>query len=220
MFLSPSDGRLHEVASFRVDFGAGARAGIVVLVPARCLRYVVGVVEDASDGCHRGEADSLADSLELEAIRVLAQEFRIWTAPATVERVTTPVAATMRECATGRYASALVSLDDCKYPLVMLLSPAALSAMLPSGVTSAAPEAERIESRRDGLHEQLLEVEAMLGQIEVSLGELAGLAVGDVIVLDESLARPASLRVRGGGHIVAAFPGRSDGKRAIQVTGE
>ena len=189
-----------------------------MLVPPRCLPQVVGILGDLGEGGGgAGQSHGLAGELELEALCALAREFRTPDAlEPSVERMTSTVEQIQREYGALRYASALVMLGECKCPVVVLMSPEFMSAALPP--RAAAAIGERFERRSAAIAQEVVDVEAVLGDGEVSVAELARLAVGDVIVLERKLGEPASLAIRGGGRIVGAAPGRLDAMRAVQIT--
>jgi len=208
------DARIHDAACFRVS---AARPGVVMLVPARCLPQVVGILGDVGEGGGgAGQSHGLVGQLELEALCALARELRTPDAlEPSVERMTGTVEQIQREYGALRYASALVTLGECKCPVVLLMSPELMSAAIPS--RAAAAIAERFERRSAAVAQEVVGVEAVLGDGEVSVSELARLVVGDVIVLEKKLGEPASLAIRGGGRIVGAAPGRVDAMRAVQI---
>lgn len=60
-------------------------------------------------------------------------------------------------------------------------------------------------------------VEAVVGRAELSLGEVAQLQPGDVLLLDTRLLDPISLGVAGGATALHVALGRRDGARAVQL---
>jgi flagellar motor switch/type III secretory pathway protein FliN len=60
-------------------------------------------------------------------------------------------------------------------------------------------------------------VEAVVGRAELSLGEVAQLQPGDVLLLDTRLLDPISLGVAGGATALPAALGMHDGARAVQL---
>ncbi len=208
------DARVHEVICFRVS---GACPPLVMLVPARCIPQVVGVRGDAgASASASSESRGLVERLELRALTALAREFR--TADVLepqVERIALPVAGVQHEYAALRYASVRVTLDEAKCPILFLLSPELVSTVVP--VKPSVAGAERLDRRAVAIAEEVVGIEAVLGEGEVSLADLTRLAVGDVLVLEQKLGEPASLAIRGGPAIVGAAPGRVDSMRAIQI---
>jgi hypothetical protein len=210
------DSRLSDAACFSAS--GGASTPLVVAVPRRCLAQVAGVLGDAADSGIYDRHQGMAEQLEFEAVRALAREFRTPDAlELSVERVKEPSPGVIRELIAQRYVTALVTLGEARCPFALLLSPELLSAALPAA-GSRAPQ-ERLERRKMAVTAETVSVEAILGTAEVSVGELAGLCEGDVIVLDQKLGEAGALSIRGGESIVAATPGKVDAMRAVQIRG-
>lgn len=211
------DVRLHDATCFRLG---DTRTDMVLIVPARCLPLVAGVTGDVGEPVGVApQPHGLAELLELEALRALAREFRTTESlNPTLERMTCTATEAQREYAALRYATVLVTLGDAKSPVVALLSPELMAAAIPArGKLDAA---ESLEPRNAAIAQEVIAVEAVLGEGEVSVSELTKLAVGDVVVLEQKLGEPASLAIRGGGRIVGAAPGRVEGVRAVQIKRE
>jgi flagellar motor switch/type III secretory pathway protein FliN len=86
-----------------------------------------------------------------------------------------------------------VSVGARKGVLKLALSEEAEVQMIKRRLPS--PTKIALESTARGLAQQQVEIEADLGYCEVSLAELEGLAVGDVLVLDTSPAAPLALLI-------------------------
>jgi flagellar motor switch/type III secretory pathway protein FliN len=209
-----SAARLPETVGFRVS---GDRPSLVMLVPARCIPQVVGVLGDAGASAPGvSEPHSLVEQLELRALTALAREFRTSGIPEPqVERLALATADLQQEYAPLRYVAAHVTLGEAKSPILVLLAPETVSALLPAQVNRAS--AERLDRRTSAIAQEVVGIEAVLGEGEVGLADLARLAVGDVIVLEQKLGDAASLTIRGGAPIVAAALGRVDSMRAVQI---
>jgi len=76
-----------------------------------------------------------------------------------------------------------------------------------------------LERRRSAAASQVVEVVGVLGVAEVPVSELAALAIGDVIVLQQKLTDPAVLMIRGGERAGDVLPGRVGEMRAVQIKG-
>jgi flagellar motor switch protein FliM len=75
-----------------------------------------------------------------------------------------------------------------------------------------------LEKRRNAIDEETVRVEAVLGEADVSVGDLAALGVDDVIVLRSGLSQPGYLSTGNGRRIANITVGRVGNKRAITVT--
>lgn len=97
------------------------------------------------------------------------------------------------------------------------LFPELLVAMLPCPSSKAA---EPLPSRRNAIGVETVGVQAWLGEAEVSLGELANLQVGDVILLEATLNGAGHLALSDGRQLAQIRLGSAAGQRAISVTGK
>jgi flagellar motor switch/type III secretory pathway protein FliN len=100
-------------------------------------------------------------------------------------------------------------------PLVIALSPALVAASLPKAPAGRAGR-EALAARAGAVESCAVELQAVAGNAELELGELARLAPGDVIVLERRLDEPLALQL--GGHTVARVQlGTARGGKAVQV---
>jgi hypothetical protein len=220
----PVDIRVHETACFRVL--ADGQELAILLVPQRAIGGLLGMPASGADlaaGCF-ADARSLASALEREALRRLARAMLVGAGFATtmslrLERETLAATEVLRRHATPRHVTASITLGDTRCALSALLAPELVGKLAP---LRAAPVeyAERVERRRAAVTTEVVAVEAVLGNAEVSVSDLAALAVGDVIVLEQSLGDTAYLAMPGGERVSAAALGRVEGKRAIQIRGK
>lgn len=209
------DLRLHDAACFRV--AGGEQAALLLIAPQKCAPHVAGVLGAACDSAGGViQQRSIAAELMLEGLQALIREFRTPDVLEPVlERLDTAAADLLREYAALRYVGVLVTHGDMRCPIVLLMSPQAVNAAL--GVRALPAPVEQLEPRRAAVGNETVCVEAVLGDGEVLVSELARLAVGDVIVLGQRLGEPAALAIRGGGRIAGAAPGRVGGMRAVQI---
>ena len=70
---------------------------------------------------------------------------------------------------------------------------------------------------RSALQDQPIQIEVSLGSVELELGALRSLAVGDVLRLDRALDAGADVRVGGERVACAGFLGASEGRRAVAL---
>lgn len=97
------------------------------------------------------------------------------------------------------------------------LSPRLLLAMLP---VQAAKPAEPLASRRSAIGEEIVGVQAWLGEAEVALADLTTLRVGDVILLDASIEGAGHLALSDGRPLAGIRLGSVVGRRAVSVIGK
>jgi flagellar motor switch/type III secretory pathway protein FliN len=204
--------------SSQSGFQARSPQGMIYLfVAARCLPVIAGVCPLTSGGVDRPvDPSSLAAHLEEEALRHLARE--LLAAARTQMSSFGRIALGIRQAALQQHAVASITLGEADASFSIAFDPQLLAILLPPLV--AFEHEERVESRRAAISEQPVEVQAVLGQVDVSVRELAQLSVGDVVVLDESLSDVASFQVAGGGRVGRISIGRCDGRRAVQFRGK
>lgn len=85
--------------------------------------------------------------------------------------------------------------DDCSAPVVLI---AVEEALLARSVRSALPPAQsrpRLVSLARALADRQIGVSAAIGRCRISTSDLAGLALGDVLVLDQPLHQPVAIAV-------------------------
>jgi flagellar motor switch/type III secretory pathway protein FliN len=210
----PVDIRVHEAEGFRVRVGADVP--LVLIAPPRAIHDLVGVRTSGGATYMRDESP-LAAALELETVRGFATALLRGTAGIEVERAQQTATELFRTCDAARYIRGVIHLGERRSTVSVLLTPAFAESLLPT--RAGAPAGESLERRRAALGSESVEVDAVLGTADVPVAELAALAVGDVIVLNQGLADGAELAVRGGKKISGAAVGRVDGKRAIQIKG-
>jgi flagellar motor switch/type III secretory pathway protein FliN len=209
----------HEVQYFR----AGALQSVMVFaVPASSAAWMAGVCGMRLPYADRSnDVAEIAAGLELAAVEMLAR--RILAAAdagaSTVEGTTARVQPLdIRQLLAARYVAANVTGDDGRDLFNLLISPALVNALLPA--PRAVQSTEQMQRRTLAVADESVALEAVLGSSEVSVADLTKLAVGDVMVLNESLSSPAELRIRGGERVAMVSIGRLAGRRAIAVMNE
>jgi hypothetical protein len=208
-------GRWSSQSGFQAKSAQGMT--LYLYVAARCLPAIAGLRPLTSDVADRSvDPASLAGRLQEEALRHLAREIlgAARVQMASFEKVPLGI----RHAALVRHAVASITLGEAEATFSVALDPLLLAALLPPQV--AFKQDERVESRRAAVVEQSVEVEAVLGQTDVSIRDLAQLSVGDVIVMDELLSDSGSFQVEGGGRVGRISFGCIDGRRAVQFKGK
>lgn len=212
-------GRWSNQSGFQASTARGVT--LCLFVAPRCLPAIAGMRGWVIDAATRQpDPDTLAARLELEALQRLARELLSGarTEMTSFERTTLPVPAAMRQLGATRCPVASITLGEAEATFSIALSPILVSSLLPT--RNDSQQEERVESRRSAVAEQSVGVEAVLGHAEVSIRDLARLAVGDVIVMEELLSDAGSLQVEGGGRAGRVALGRLDGRRAVQFRGK
>lgn len=100
--------------------------------------------------------------------------------------------------------------------LRMLAHVSLLEALCPSRVDSH--KGEPLEPRRHAISEEVVRVEAWLGEAEVGLQELTQLSCGDVLVLKQSLSDPGYLATDKGDRVANIVLGCAGARRAVGVS--
>jgi flagellar motor switch/type III secretory pathway protein FliN len=208
----PVDIRVHEDEGFRVRAGVGAP--LVLIASPRAIHELMGVCTHGPATYMRDDSP-LAAALELETVRGLAAALLRGSTGLEVERAQQTATELFRTCEGARYIRAVIHLGEHRCVFSVLLTPAFAESLLPP--RAVTPLGESLESRRSAIGSESIAVDAVLGTADVPVADLAALAVGDVIVLNQGLADGAELAVRGGKRIGGAALGCIDGKRAIQI---
>jgi hypothetical protein len=113
-----------------------------------------------------------------------------------------------------RWWTASVGWGTEQCVLEIAFSPALLCQLAP---LTAKANIVKVEKRRAAIGEESVSLEAILGEATVSLGELASLAVNDVIVLRDDPAHPSYLATRMGIRVANVSIGRVGDKRAAMI---
>lgn len=93
-----------------------------------------------------------------------------------------------------------IGVSDSGDVLLWLVAPFdVLMGLCRGALAPPRPGRAPLTSRRAALGDQPIALEAVLGQVALSLAELRGLAVGDVLVLDRGLSEPATIARRPAG---------------------
>jgi flagellar motor switch/type III secretory pathway protein FliN len=127
------------------------------------------------------------------------------------------------ECTSGterpdrrcRSLAVTIQMGSSRAKTTLLLTPRLVELLVPprSGERSSAT----LGRRRPAIAEERVSVEAVLGDAEVSLRDLAQLAVDDVIVLDRPLRAGGRLTMPDGTNVASIALGRSGERRAISI---
>ena len=116
---------------------------------------------------------------------------------------------------TSRHVTVDVSLGSARAAVTLMLTPALIE-LLALRTPVTMPQ-EKLSRRRAAIREEHTRVEAVLGSVEVTLLDLAKLAEGDVIVLDQPLGQAGYLTTPAGAHITKIVLGRNGAERAVSM---
>jgi hypothetical protein len=195
----------------------GERQAVLLLPHSTLLWSVHETGLSALEGAGVSGANSIAEKLEQEVAATLFTEL------CAIERreaiVVTRVAGdSLADWSRGSRAWALqVRAQGAGRAFTLLLSARRVEMLTPArAVTRPAP----LASRRDVVGGNGVSLRAVVGEMEMSVSELAGIAVDDVLVLDQHLSEPVALFAAHSRATVAAGNlGRSGARRAIKITG-
>jgi len=221
-------GRIHESCCFEALDSSGERT-LAIRAPARSLPYLAGLqgaTVELADRC--ADRDSFAGQLETQGLRGLAQGLLAGTRLEMAEfhrvpggEMDAPGARSQglrAEPGTSRHPVVLMTLGEMRSPLVLVISPEFAASLLP--LRRDGSGSERLERRSAAICDQTVSLDAVLGQVEVCIAELASLAVGDVIVMKEALSDSVDLTIVGGARVGRAVVGQFGGRRAVQIKGK
>lgn len=209
-------------SAMRFHFGVEGTS-LTFIVPSRMTPWIAGMRADyPRDGFenHRPQNQpTIAATIEMEGITVLAS--RIFESAgmqrASPER--SVAIAPMHEFGAARRLHVSVWLKQCADPFVLSISTALACALLPKRPPAMAGP-ERMERRSAAVGPQDVALEVVLGSAEITVADLAKLAVGDVIVMSAALSEPAELKIHAGERIAAVSVGNCCGRRAVQIKNE
>jgi flagellar motor switch protein FliM/N len=200
-------------------------------VPVDVLRVLGGVGPPAGTGVFTHTMDASRG----EGFTALLTERIATTLCTDITKSAFPAAqASVRRVGTGSAAGAVVALASARRNSMMqtlvvsigtdrprpflelTLTPMIIDALLADrpGIASG----EGLTGRRKASQEQPVTVNAVLGTAKVSWRDLQALCVGDVIVLEQSLSAPCTLRVGADIPVADAQLGRIGNSLAAQIT--
>lgn len=103
-----------------------------------------------------------------------------------------------------------VKRECCRF----LLSPLILSHLSPPPSKQVIASLSR---RKTAIADAQIRVQAVLGEAVISVGDLAALAVNDVVVLQDELSHPSNLITADGRKVANISLGRAGSKRAVLI---
>ncbi len=190
---------------------------MTVEVPARLVATLLG--SSSPYGTGGFATDTLESDVLAEVARSLCAELlvRARTLDASIEVLDTKSHRQGRsslESEASSYWSATVRFgQEAEFRVLLHIS--LLEVLAPPSVKSVAEPP--LQPRRQAITEEVLRLEAWLGDTEVSLQELADLSCGDVIVLQKTLRDPGYLTTDTGARVGDIVLGCSGSCRAVSV---
>ena len=218
---------LAEDAEYPIErIGSGGLAAVATSESQGALIYLraapealaamIGLTTFGADAGSTDTSRGIAGELQLETLRSLcdciAQRARIDDVKVENKATSTPSGKSGRP----RYVSASVTLGAARARINLSLSARLVELLAPP--SSQPHTADGVLRRRQAITNESVRVEAVLGDVELSLNELARLSEGDVIVLDQPLATMGSLTMPDGKHIAKILLGSAGAQRAVSVT--
>lgn len=185
---------------------------LAITVPMEAQHELLGV--PAPRTVIEGGSES-AMAVVSEALQALCS--RLARATATDVNVTSVPGEKLSQAWSQYGLTVLVKTVGERVLLRARLFPELLQAMLPA---QAVKPTESLVSRRNAIGIETVPVQAWLGQATVSLGELASLRIGDVILLDANVNGAGHLALPDGRELAQIRLGSAAGKRAVSVVGK
>lgn len=216
----PADAKeVGELSEGCVALGRSSARGMLtaVEVPARLAATLLdssasyGGGSFSPDTLEGGLVEDVARSLSVELLRLAR------VSDASTEIIDAKVHRQSRTAWSGNPGSGFRSLSVSlgqKFAFRIFLHVSILDVLAPP---NAKPPMPSLQTRRSAIGEEVLRLEAWLGDGEVSLQELAELSCGDVIVLQKALTEPGYLTTDAGAQVGNFVLGCAGTSRAISV---
>jgi flagellar motor switch/type III secretory pathway protein FliN len=190
----------------------GARSLDVRVFP-RGLTAVVGVLPDRwSSGPGAPRANGLAAQLSAALLRSLVDEL-MDSASITAWRFEEPARPQGERAKRALSQRALVSVADRDLAEIEL-APDLVNALVPAG---NQPSAGHVESRRGSIGKARVKVDAVLGNVEMSVADFLSIDRGDVIVLGERLGQGCRVQIPTVAAVAEAVVGKRGDHRAVRI---
>jgi flagellar motor switch/type III secretory pathway protein FliN len=208
--------RIASVATSAWTLEVGGDRVAMLLLPHATFAWCLHESGSAPlDGAMPVTAGSLADTLEREVARTLFME----TCAVDGREVADVSRGSLDELAEWSRAARAWSLSVKAAGgrgFTLLIAAARVDALAPARAT-CSPQA--LERRREAVGENTVTLRALVGETRIPVAELAGLALDDVLLLDQPLAEPVALVCGDPAAPVAAGNlGRAGARRAIKIT--
>lgn len=195
---------------------AGERVAVLLLPHATFAWSVHEAGSVPLDGATSVTPDSLGERLELEVARSLLQEV-CGLDKREVANVSRASLDALGEWSRAARAWTVPVKSAGGRGFTLLVSAARIEALAPARAVTGAGT---LAARREAVGENTITLRALIGETRMPVGELADLALDDVLVLDQPLSDPISVVCgKSAAAVVAGNLGRAGARRAIKITG-
>jgi flagellar motor switch/type III secretory pathway protein FliN len=196
---------------------AGGEPVAVLLLPHATFAWCVHENGDSPlDGAAAVAPGSLAGELEREVARELLIE-ACGAGKRDVDEVRPLALDELGAWARAARAWKLQVKSPASRGFTLLISSARLDSLAPARTVSGS---QPLAARREAVGDNTVTLRAIVGETHLPVGDLAGLALDDVLVLDQPLAEPVTIVCGQSATSVAAGNlGRAGARRAIKITG-
>jgi hypothetical protein len=205
-----------SVATSAWELQIGGERVAILLLPhatfAWCVHEAGGVPLDGSTSVAPA---SLGDALEREVARsLLLEACAVESGEET--SVTRAPPESLAEWSRGARAWKLPVRSASGRGFVLLLCAARIEMLAPARAVAAVAS---LAERREAVGENTVTLRALIGETRIPVGELADLALDDVLVLEQGLTDPIAVYCgQSAAPVVAGNLGRSGARRAIKIT--
>jgi Type III flagellar switch regulator (C-ring) FliN C-term len=188
---------------------------LYVVVPAQVVGSVLGFPRYVSLS---SDVTGLANEVLDQIVNSLAQEVRKLCKNELLQSTMITLEAneiTKRLSKSHWFYFQIEIASDQNHLLLILVSPEWMQMLSPTPIVKSE---QKVDVRRNAIGEELIQLEAVLGEAHVSVGELTSLSVDDVLVLDATLSQLGSLTTRTGQRVATVTVGRVGDKRAVVIS--
>jgi hypothetical protein len=199
--------------------GFRVRVGAVDAADVHLFEYRLGTLlglplDRWSAVARQASATSLAERLWHALVRGLVNELMDSASIGGWELEPCEYGATSKRTACGPSQEVSVSVGD-NVIVRLKLAPLLINALVPA---VAAATGARTEPRRHAIGRERVGLQAVLGEVAMSLADFASLRVGDVIVLEEPLGSGCRIAVPGVAVVADAVLGKRGTARAVRIS--
>jgi flagellar motor switch/type III secretory pathway protein FliN len=217
----PARIRCYRAAEYRVArtrpeawLYAGPAAASVALTCSAGFAGRLGALLTGSGAAEiRGSASPLRDELVRGALAELVALLCPWAAGSAAARIGGAEALPEHGWEAGSGAAVAV-LEWDRELVELVLGAAQVATLLPPAAAPARQPGTRIA---DALGGGRLTLKVLAGEVQLELGLLQTIAIGDVIKLDTRIDQPLQVVNEDGARLCGAFLGSCDGRKSVQL---
>jgi hypothetical protein len=210
--LAPASISVEKTHAVRV--AAQGETLVEVFASDECLAEILGLPRHVSLlGAQTGR---IATQVFNEVLQSLAQRLTdiVGTGDVSIDIVTSTDGSSEYWVSKKHWFSATVECASRRESLQLLLSPKFVAALAPSTMPVGG---DKLDRRVAAIAEESMTLEAVLGEVSLTVGELASLNVNDVIVLSDGLVQPGYLMTSAGERVAGFSLGRVGKSRAVAI---